>query len=255
MFAPRRARLVLIALLCRAALGAPANSFEAASVRPNKSAKARADIEFLPGGERFVATAVPLAALIMTAYGVTVPQCSCQSSFPVLSQRFDVQAKAEHPADPAEMLRLLQSLLADRFKLVIRREKKRLPAYALVVEESGPMLNLSAVPHENDAAPLNLYRARGAEAASGHLVFQDETMPEFAWRLSTLVVLEGRVVVDQTGLAGHYDFELKYGTGAPGSDGPSIFTAMREQLGLRLESRKLPLEVITVERVENPSAN
>lgn len=252
---PRRfAQLVLIALLYHAAQGEPANSFEVASIRPNKSAKARADIEFPPGGERFLGTAVPLAALIITAYGVTVPQCSCQN-FPVLSERFDVQAEAEHPVSPSEMLRLLQSLLADRFQLVIRREKKRLPAYALVVEKSGPKLGLSDVPHQDDAAPLNLYRARGAEPASGYLVFRDETMQEFAWRLATLVVLDGRVVVDQTGLEGHYNFELKYGTDAPGSDGPSIFTALREQLGLCLEPRKLPLEVITVEHAETPSAN
>lgn len=249
------AKLVLIVLLCHAAQTRTANSFEVASIRQNKSAKAKADIEFLPGGRRFITTAVALPLLIATAYGVTIPQCSCQNSSPVMSERFDIEAEAGHPATAGEMLRMLQSLLADRFKLAVRRDKKRLPAYVLLVDKSGPMLNLSDVPHQDDEAPLNPYRARGAEAASGHLVFHDETMQEFAWRLSTLVVLDGRVVVDQTGLEGHYEFELKYGTEAAGSDGPSVFTAMREQLGLRLESRKLPIEVITVEHVEEPSGN
>jgi uncharacterized protein (TIGR03435 family) len=246
-------KLVLLALLCDAAQAA--NSFEVASVRRNKSAKTRSNIEFLPGGERFRATAVTLAGLIVTAYGVTDPQCSCQNSLPVLWERFDIQAKAEHPASAAEMMRMLQSLLADRFKLAIRREKKLLPAWVLEVDKSVPMLHPSDVPHPDDSAPLNLYRARGSEPASGDLVFHDESMPEFAWRLSTLVALESRVVVDQTDLEGHYDFELKYGTDAPGSDGPSIFTAMREQLGLRLEPRKLPVEVISIEHVESPSQN
>lgn len=116
------------------------------------------------------------------------------------------------------------------------------------------MLSLSDVPHQDDSAPLNPYRTRGSEPAAGELVFHDETMQGFAWRLSTLIALDGRVVVDQTGLGGHYDFELKYATG-PGSDAPSIFTALREQLGLRLERRRLPLEVISMEHVENPSGN
>lgn len=247
------AKLILASLLCHAAQGA--DSFEVASVRPNKNSNARGHIKFLPGGERFSATAVPLAALIVTAYGVTDPQCSCQDSFPVLWQRFDVQAETEHPVSPAEMLRLLQSLLADRFQLAIRREKKRLPVYVLEVANSGPLLKVSDVPHQDDSAPLNPYLARGSEPVSGHMLFHDETMQGFAWRLSTLVVLGGRAVVDQTGLEGHYNFELTYGTDAAGSDGPSIFTALREQLGLRLEARKLPLEVITVEHAENPSSN
>ena len=84
-------------------------------------------------------------------------------------------------------------------------------------------------------------------------------MADFAWRLSTLVALGDRVVVDQTSLDGYYDFELKFGpeptVPSPASDGPSIFTALREQLGLRLDQRRVPLEVLYVEHAERPSGN
>jgi uncharacterized protein (TIGR03435 family) len=250
-----------------------APSFEVASIRLNKNAGEKGNMEFAPGGERFAAINVPLSLLIATAYHVTLPQFSWQNSaLPVLSERYDIQAKAEHPVSAAEMSRLLQSLLEDRFKLVVRREMKELQSYALVVDKGGPKLHLSEFPHVNDAAPLNPYHARGSERSVGYLVFKDETMADFAFRLSTLAVLDGRVVVDKTGLDEHYDFELEFtqepafapATGAnlreplPASifiAGPSIFTALREQLGLRLEPRKIPIEVLSVERAERPAEN
>lgn len=239
---------------------ARSQSFEIASIRLNKDSRARSNIEFAPGGERFFAS-VPLVALIETAYNVSNPQCSCQNpALPVLWERFDIQAKAEHPASPAEMLRMLQNLLRERFKLAVRRETKELQAYALDVDKGGPKLHASSAPHVDDAAPLNPYHARGSEPSAGYLVFKDETMREFAWRLSTLIVLDDHTVVDQTGLDGHYDLELKFSGGSPteplsGNDAPSIFTALREQLGLRLDLRKLPLEMITVEHAERPTEN
>jgi uncharacterized protein (TIGR03435 family) len=153
------------------------------------------------------------------------------------------------------MLRLLQSLLEDRFKLVVRRETRELQSYALVVDKGGRRLHLSDSPHVNDAAPLNPYHARGGERSAGYLVFKNETMADFAFRLSTLVVLDSRVVVDKTGLDGHYDFELKFARDSPSADGPSIFTAIREQLGLKLEPRKIPLEFLSAERAERPAEN
>ena len=146
-------------------------------------------------------------------------------------------------------------MLEDRFKLVVRRETKELQSYALVVDKGGPRLHLSEVPRVNDAAPFNPYHARGGERSAGTLVFKDESMADLAFRLSTLVVLDGRVVVDKTGLDGHYDFELKFAADSPSADGPSIFTAIREQLGLRLEPRKIRLEVLSVERAERPAEN
>ena len=218
-------------------------------------------MDFPPGGDRFTATDVSLGALVLTAYSVTPQQCSCQgSALPVLSERFDIQAKAEHALSRGEMLGMLRSLLKERFKLEIHRETKEFEAYSLVVEKGGPRLHLTDVPQANDAAPLNPYHARGLAPGGGYLVFKDETMEYFAWRLSTLVILGGRVVVDKTGLDGHYDFELKFrpeppDAAGPAADAPSIFTALSEQLGLRLQPQKVPLDLLTVEHAERPTEN
>src|ERR1700685_2042472 len=197
----------LVAMTILASGLARSQSFEAVSVRPNKDSRARGDIEFAPGGERFFASNVPLGALIQMAYNLTNPQCTCENSaIPVLAERFDIQAKAEHPMSPAEMLRMLQNLLRDRFKLAVRRETKELPAYAMVVDKGGPKLHPSRAPHINDAAPLNPYHAWGVEGRSPSyaldLVIADATIADLAWRLSSHTILEDHVVVDKTGLDG-----------------------------------------------------
>src|SRR5260370_41731728 len=151
------------------------------------------------------------------------------------------------------MLRMLQTLLADRFKLSIRREMRELPAYALVAEKHGPKLHLS-----EQQLPWTLSRARGYEPKSGRIIFENESMPDFASVLSTLVVI-GRVVVDKTGLKGNYNFELTFTPPdrltdpETSPDAPSIFTAVREQLGLRLEPHRAPVEGLVIEHVERPA--
>jgi uncharacterized protein (TIGR03435 family) len=261
---PAMAGLILLAFAADVALCQSVPSFEAASIRLNKDSQGRGNMEFLPGGERFSATHVPLGALIQTAYNLTSPQCSCYSSaVPVLLENYDIQAKAERPVSPAEMLRLLQDLLQNRFKLVLRHETKELQAYAMVVDKGGPKLRASSTAHVNDAAPLNPYHARGVEGHSYYaldIMIKDATMADLAWRLSSLTILEDHVVIDKTGLAGHYDLDLKFSGVSPteplsGNDAPSIFTALREQLGLRLDAQKISLEVLSVEHAERPSEN
>jgi uncharacterized protein (TIGR03435 family) len=195
----------------------------------------RGNIEFLPGGGRFSATHVPLGALIQKAYNFTSPQC---------------HAKAEHPLSAAEMLRLLQNLLEDRFKLVLRRETKEIQASPVVLHIL--MTPLRSIPTTHGCG-RHSYNALD-------LLIKDATMADLAWRLSSLTILEDHVVVDKTGLDGHYDIDLKFAgqsASAPpsDSDAPSIFTALREQLGLRLEAQKIPLEVLSVEHAERPAGN
>ena len=208
-----------------------------------------------------MATHVSLSALVLTAYSVTPQQCSCQgSALPVLSERFDIQAKAERAVSRGEMLGMLRTLLKERFKLEIHRETKEFEAYGLVVEKGGSRLHSTDVPRGSDAIPLNPCHARGLEPGGGYLVFEDETMGDFAWRLSTLVTLGGRVVVDKTGLDGHYDFALKFrpepaAVAGATADAPSIITAIREQLGLRLQPEKIPLDLLIVEHAERPTEN
>jgi uncharacterized protein (TIGR03435 family) len=236
--------------------------FEVASVRPNRT-RGRGTIEFPKGGERFTATNTPLAAIIVIAYDITVRQFS--GSDPLLSERYDIAAKADHPAGPDEMLRMLRALLADRFHLAVQLETREVPVYALTVAKGGTRLRPSAPREDERPTPRTPARAGGTESGSGHLIFQNESMPDFAWALSRTAAVGDRVVVDQTGLHENYDFELTFVRDSPplagaerndpAQEGPSIFSALQEQLGLKLEPMKAPVEFLTVQHVERPAAN
>jgi uncharacterized protein (TIGR03435 family) len=212
-------------------------------------------MDFSKGGERFTATNMPFGALVLIADNITVRQLSGPTAF--LSEKYDVAAKAEHAVRPFEMLRMLQALLVARFKLVVRRETGEVPVYVLTVGKGGPRL------HPTDTSS----RAAGTELSTGHLVFKNESMSDFGRALSRVAGIGDRVVVDDTGLKGNYDFELTFERDrAPqaGADvrepatrleDPSIFWALQEQLGLGLESKKAPVEFLIVDHVERPAEN
>lgn len=170
---------------------------------------------------------------------------------------------------------MLQSLLAERFHLVVRRDTKEMPVYALVVDKNGPKFKEA---HESDPSIVDLKnppgvtgRPRFTIVRRGRLTAQGVDMKSLADDLSNFL---GRVVVDKTGLARSYDVKLEWqpdenqvamfqtmgvpeGFGAPSPDAhlPSIFAALQEQLGLKLESQKGPVEIFTIESVERPSEN
>ena len=253
MVAKAIAIVSLIALTPGRTQGQSLPTFEVASVRMNRTVGGRSSAEITPGNDRFAATNTSLGQLILIAYGVTPHQLGPLDRF--IYEKYDIQAKAARGVGRKEMLLMLQALLADRFKLSIRREMRDLPAYALTVDKRGPTLRLSKEQH-----PWSLSRVRGNEQKSGRMIFENESMPDLAFALSTLVVV-GRVVVDETGLTGNYDFELTFAPpdtfadAAANQGAPSIFTAVREQLGLRLEVRRAPIEFLVIEHVERPSEN
>jgi uncharacterized protein (TIGR03435 family) len=261
---PILVRSSLLALLSFVACGqvpAPPPVFEVASVKLNGAA-IRGSVEFSKGGERFTAVNMPLGALLLIAYHVTVRQLLGPEQ--AFSERYDVLAKAEYPVSANEMLNMLQALLVERFKLAVRRETREVPVFALTIAKGGPRLRLGDPPESGAAAIRTPARAGGAESASGHLTFKNESMPDFAWALSRMAGIGDRVVVDNTGLDGAYDFELAFERDAsPGSDGrepgarlgPTLFSALQEQLGLKLESKKAPVEFIVIGHVDRPSAN
>ena len=227
-------------------------AFDVASVKLDKTGGS-SGFNLAPGGESFTATNLPLLALIMLAYGVTPRQISgVPSSFS--TEAYDIVAKSDRPIKQDQALRMLQTLLADRFKLTLHREAREQPIYALLVGNSGPKFKLSP----EDAIGGRERTARG-------FVYKKTPMSTFALILSQQL---GRTVVDKTALKGQYDFTLEYtaeqvGRGAPegreptpNPDGlPSIFTAVQEQLGLKLESQKGSLEFIVVDHAETPSEN
>ena len=237
--------------------------FDVASIRPSKVGVLGGSMEFSPGGERFTMTNMPLGALLLVAYDITVRQLSRPPD--AISEHYDIEAKADHPVSRDEMLRMIQALLADRFKLILRRESRDVPVYALTVAPGGPKLRHNTAAEGERTMPRIPARAGGAES-NGQVIFTNESMADFAWALTRMTGIGDRVVVDKTGLAGNYDFtltfvrdavpptgEVKEPVAIP--DGPPIFLAVQEQIGLKLEARRAPIEFLVVEHVEKPSPN
>jgi uncharacterized protein (TIGR03435 family) len=194
----------------------------------------------------------------LRTYGLSAPDW-------MSSARFDIVAAAP-PNTTTEQARLMwQNLLADRFKLRVHRETKELPLYALVVGNLG--LKLTEAPPDDPAAPGSDVRTAsgGVSGSSGsasmHMSEEKMTMPMVADFLSRSL---DRPVVDETGLRGRYKISLEWqaedspASTAEGAAGPSIFTAIQEQLGLKMDPRKGPVEilVLVIDHAEKiPSAN
>ena len=291
---PREIRQVrMIARVAHAPLqgSAPASpgpqTFEVASVKPNRTGDARSMLGMPPGG-RLTATNVLLRTLVQQAFQVQDFQMAGGPAW-IDSERFDVDARAgrEIPPSPpgtiGPMQAMIQALLADRFRLRTHREVREQPIYSLVLARDdgrpGPQLRTAG----NECAPVKVPggfpapppppggpQAAGAPAVCPSLAGpffisgRRMTMAQLASGLATRV---GRMVVDQTGLPGNFDFELSFtpDNAPPGQlmrfngvefdAGPSIYTAVQEQLGLKLESTRGPVEVLVIDSVERPSEN
>jgi bla regulator protein blaR1 len=230
-------------------------AFEVASVKVNRSGDRMGRVGPVDRA-RFVAVNIPLAGLVMTAYDVNLEQISGWPEW-VHSARFDIEAKAEHPASRAEISAMLQTLLAERFHLVLRRETREQPIYALVMDKLNPTLKPHS-PESPDERPRQEMPIRPGD--KGEVIFTGVRMDRLAWFLGTRL---GRRVIDRTGLSGSYDFDLAWdgdarpdrpGAALPAEPGPSVFSALHD-LGLKLESRRGPVEFLTVAHVELPSEN
>ena len=236
-------------------------SFEVASVKPADPKNRGMALDKLPGG-RFIATNVSLRMLLKEAYGMRDFQVYFQAGAAPNwfdSARWDVSAKSERAASDQEMTEMLQSLLAQRFALKLRQEERELQVYVLTAAKNGTKLKEA----ESGESTIGV-RIRGF----GHLTGTKASMEQLAETLSD-VRLNGRAmldrpVLDRTGLKGVYDFTLAWtpdlepvdGAAAPATaGGPSIFTAVQEQLGLKLERQKAPLKVFIIDHVEKASQN
>jgi uncharacterized protein (TIGR03435 family) len=235
-------------------------------VKPANDATSFPGRSFLPGG-RFAATNLTLRALIQIAYDVPSIMISGGSSL-LDSGTFDVDAKALDSASQAPQLkRMLQTLLADRFNLGLRRESKELQVYTLVVAKNGPKLQKAKDSECPDV--IELYAL-----VRGTLCHVLVGGPQVGWTGRTigmqdladaLTLRVGRPVVDKTEIKGTFDIKTSvWSLGAADPDGarqaadsnsPSLFTVLEEQLGLKLESRRAPVEILVVEHAEKPSAN
>jgi uncharacterized protein (TIGR03435 family) len=241
-------------------------SFEVESIKPGDPADFRRNIGFNPRG-RFIANSASLRFLVRWAHRLQDFQVIGGPGW-IDSEVFVIEAKsAGAPGGKLQdlseaqsrslddlMHSSLQSLLADRFRLQVHRETRQHSVYELVVGKHGP--KLVAASETNTPAP------RQVVIGSGELKGTGAGMGILAQMLSRQL---GVVVIDRTDLVGQYDFELKWSpdpvqpTGAeapaPDSLGPSVFTAIQEQLGLRLEPSKAPVQVLVIDHAEKPSPN
>ncbi len=217
-------------------------TFEVAAIKPSKASNDGTNIRSDPNGTLRVENAT-LKDLIRFCYQVGNDQISGGPKwFDV--DRFDVLAKPESRARPEQVLQMMQRLLAERFQLVLRRESKEVKVYQLVVAKNGHKLR---EPKEGQEP--------GLQGKKGQITAHATPMAIFAKYLSQRL---GQPVVDQTGLAGSYDFTLEYepdNGNDPAGAGPSIFTAVQEQLGLRLQPGKGSIDLFVVDRAEKPSEN
>lgn len=259
-------------------------SFEVASIKPNSSGDNRVGIQLAPG--RFTAEGATLKMIIEIAYNIKSDAQLSGGPGWVNSDRYNFDAKIDDataeelgklpPDQRGDKIRLMiQGLLAERFQLKLSHETKDLPIYALVVAKNGPKLTHSPDPPPNpDGTPNGGGRGgpggRGGQGirigGRGDLEVTGSPIGSLATVLSGQL---GRTVVDETGLKGNYDFKLQWTPDSqvlsnnpapdaappPDTSGPSIFTALQEQLGLKLESRKGPTVTYVIDHVEKPSEN
>ncbi len=253
-----RVGLALCAMLCAVAVAqtAPASppgawAFDVASIRPGTPER-RTRVFRHPDDTEWVAQNVTLSAILQAAFGVSESRVLGVPGH-MLTARFDVQAKGDADTD-ARFRRLtpdqrrlakqtmLQALLAERCQLVVHREMRELPVYALEVAKGGPKLHPS---DEETAQAWSWWNHINVEGGN--------TMERFAEELTRVA---GRPVLDRTGLPGHYTLEFEWSDDDDDdADVPTLFTAIRQQLGLKLEPQKAMVEVVVVDHLELPSAN
>ncbi len=200
---------------------------------------------------RFSATNVSLKVLLQDAYGIKEDLISGVPGA-VASARFTIEAKTvEADTDPKRKISneqrraMVLAFLVERFQLKAHTEIRTLPVYELIMLKDGPKFKQSAAGKEGS----------GSHRTNGELTVDNTSMKLFASSLASLV---HRSVIDKTGLTGNYDFSLKYSPddiSTPQADSPSLFTALQEQLGLKLQSAKGPVETLVVDSVEMPSEN
>ena len=245
--------------------------FDVVSIKPNTSGDTRVTNRVQPGG-RYTATNITLRQLIRDAYRVQEFQIVGGPGWMNLD-RFDIVAKAEGNPSVGLMARMRQTLLTDRFKVVTHTETREMPVYALIVKQTGklgPKLRPSSERCGDPSKPASQLQPGqvpcGISGGAGRLSTRGTPMTEFAHFLSFNT---DRAVLDRTGLTGPFELELEWtpdplqaprptsGDGLAGASDldslPSLVTALQEQLGLKLEPARGPVDVIVIEHAERPA--
>jgi uncharacterized protein (TIGR03435 family) len=220
--------------------------FEVASIKSHGTGGDSSDRKLLPGG-RFVGNNVSVRTMIRIAFGVEDDLIVGAPRW-IDSESYDIDAKTGSAADiaPEELPKLMLTLLENRFQFKFHRATKVASVYFLDVAKNGPKLK----EHTDSTEPSMSTNSRGTK------MVMNATRMSMQSLAAGLKRQTGRPVVDHTGLKGEFDFELEWDSDdAPNSLGPSIFAALQEQLGLKLNARKDSVEILAIDRVERASEN
>jgi len=252
----------LVASTATHAQAPPPPVFDVASVKANKTGATQVTISW-QGGVTLIN--VPLRAIVQLAYNINTPSRIIGHPDWTNVERFDIQARPPEGMNAVEQMRpMLRALLEDRFKLIAKIEKRELQSYALVKVRADGQLGPDLKPSttickgpRGEANPLAI-QCGVQGGAGGGVKLVGVPMGQLAPLISLIV---GRPVVDRTGLAGTYDMELRFsGDSIPGAasvdpGAPSIFTALPEQLGLKLDAERELADVLVIERIDRPTEN
>ena len=232
----------ILALLLASTVLVSAQEFEVASIRQAQDDGKR-DNGTYQG--RWVTHNLTLRRLISMAFDVDEDAVAGGPAW-VASDSYDINAKISAPKwTPDELRHMMQSLLADRFQLAVHREQRQIPGYILMTAKGGARMT-AAKPGADDS---------DFNSGSNTLKATNVTMASFARSLSRIREIS-KLVVDRTGLTGGFDFAMEWSpTQIDSDDHPGIFTAIQEQLGLKLEGAKVPVEAVVIDRAEKPSDN
>jgi uncharacterized protein (TIGR03435 family) len=263
-----KVRAVLLTLLIAWQIVTSAQSpsavpFEVASVKPNHSDGEPSMI--VPSRGTVVITNVPLLNVIVNAYGIPAFRMVGAPAW-ITRERFDISARIPDTSSPGQVRSMLQTLLVQRFNLKAHQETREQPVYEVVVARPdgrlGPRLKRSdsdcatannppAVPPSLDSPCAGLF---GVGPGGGRIVSKGQPLDRV---ISALSMAVSRAVVDRTALQGPFDVDLQWGadvgTAVTISDTPSIFTALQEQLGLRLQPSRGLVDVLVIDNVERPT--
>jgi uncharacterized protein (TIGR03435 family) len=258
----------------------PRPEFEVASIKPSAPDARGMFIRPGPGGGIMI-TNMSLKELMVIAYRIQPFQISGGPPW-FDSLRYDIVAKPESKTKQGDITLMLQSLLADRFQLTVRRETKELPVYAMVLAKKDGKLGPGLVePKEGSCTmpdpnkmPPPPEPGKPPTLFCGQMMMSLKSMTAINTPVANMIPmlsrLLGRTIIDKTGLTTKFDIHMEWtpdesqamqlppdAPKPPPSDvpGPSIFTAFQEQLGLKLESQKGPVEIFVIERAEKPSEN
>ena len=238
---------VQLLLLCALSIWAQPATFDAASIKPSTAEAGSSGVDTDKGLLRM--QNVTLRRCIMSAYSLPERQILGGPKW-IDDLRYDIIARTSGTDGGVDLMAMLQTLLAERFRLSLHHEAQSLAGYSLTAAKGG----LKATPSPSDADGSSTSGGKGRLDAKG------ATMSRLAMKLSNLL---GAPVVDMTEEARKFDFSLRWvpdqmlaGSGASDAPtGPSLFTALQEQLGLKLEARKVPVEVLVIDHAEPASEN